>query len=155
MGFIDDIMKTIPIITSKCMGILIIILNCTFCGVGTMIASGMDTSNGGKCNTTQLCYGILQFVIPLVGWVWSWIWGFQIYYRIENKTQVPQTDRSKTEKSATGNTTSRGPASNRPPPSKNQAPSKNSGPPSKVVRQPSPKNTGKKPSPRSSPQKKE
>ena len=45
------------------------IVNFIFFGVGTIIAGAMDGS------MTDVVIGLLQLLVPLVGWIWSIIWG--------------------------------------------------------------------------------
>lgn len=45
------------------------ILNCFLFGIGTIIAGALSNS------LADVVIGILQLVIPFVGWVWSVIWG--------------------------------------------------------------------------------
>ena len=44
-------------------------------GIGTMISACV----GKEFNCMALVFGILQFLLPLGGWIWSIIWGIMIY----------------------------------------------------------------------------
>lgn len=46
-------------------------------GVGTIIAGVID----GKNVVRDVVNGILQLVIPFVGWLWGLIWGILIFLR--------------------------------------------------------------------------
>lgn len=46
-------------------------------GVGTIIAGVID----GKNLVRDIVNGILQLVIPFVGWLWGLIWGILIFLR--------------------------------------------------------------------------
>ena len=71
--------------TSPCMGLILLILNCALPGVGTIISAFMFEGHCIEC-TALLC-GIIQLVFfeVLFGWVWSIIWGCQIYSKANNK----------------------------------------------------------------------
>jgi len=45
------------------------IVNCIFFGIGTIIAGAIDKSK------SDVVIGLLQLFVPLVGWIWSIIWG--------------------------------------------------------------------------------
>lgn len=46
-------------------------------GVGTIISGIVDGSNVVR----DVVNGILQLVIPFVGWIWGLIWGILIFLR--------------------------------------------------------------------------
>jgi hypothetical protein len=45
------------------------VLNLFLFGIGTIIAGAMSN------NLADVIIGILQLVIPFVGWIWSVVWG--------------------------------------------------------------------------------
>lgn len=45
------------------------ILNCFLFGIGTIVAGALDGS------LADVIIGILQLVLPFVGWIWSIVWG--------------------------------------------------------------------------------
>lgn len=57
-------------------GLVCGILNLFFFGVGTIIAAILD-----DLNVANLIIGILQLVLPFVGWIWSIIWGVLMIIR--------------------------------------------------------------------------
>jgi len=60
-------------ITSKCMSIILLILNIIWPGLGTAIMGCMVSEH----LVTNLVIGLLQFVtaICVIGWIWSIAWG--------------------------------------------------------------------------------
>lgn len=49
--------------------IFLAILNCFFFGWGVIIAGAM---NG---DMADVCIGLMQLLIPFVGWIWAIVWG--------------------------------------------------------------------------------
>ena len=60
-------------------GIVLLIVNIFFPGIGTIINSLM----GDKVHVTTLIVGILQLVLAgfIIGWIWSIWWGVLIYQK--------------------------------------------------------------------------
>lgn len=66
----------IPKVERNPFGILCLILNIIpFPGLGTIIA-GAKTSD-----TKNIIFGILQIIIPVVGWIWAVVWGVLIFMK--------------------------------------------------------------------------
>ena len=59
----------VPIVDGECLQIVLGIINCIFFGVGVLIA-GLVTGNG-----LDVIIGLLQLVVPFVGWLWALVWG--------------------------------------------------------------------------------
>jgi uncharacterized membrane protein len=59
--------------TSKCMAIVLLVLNCIWPGLGTAIMACMVR----EFMVENLVIALLQFVLAIcvIGWVWSIIWG--------------------------------------------------------------------------------
>ena len=83
MGFIDDICKTVPRMENKCCGVILFILNILISGSGTIIGAIMN-----NCIGLQIIIGIFQFLLfpIIIGWIWSIIWGFQIFEKSGNES---------------------------------------------------------------------
>jgi hypothetical protein len=62
--------------TSKVVGIIILILNIFFPGVGTMLLACI----GGSFVVEHLVIGLLQFFTAflIIGWIWSIYWGILV-----------------------------------------------------------------------------
>ncbi|KAI3632884.1 hypothetical protein MIR68_008959 [Amoeboaphelidium protococcarum] len=60
---------TVPVTTQPGLTLVLGILNLVFFGIGTIIAGVVNNS------LADVVIGILQLLIPFVGWVWSVIWG--------------------------------------------------------------------------------
>lgn len=60
-------------------GIILMIVNIFFPGIGTIINSFM----GSKVRVTTLIVGILQLLLAsfIIGWIWSIWWGVLIYQK--------------------------------------------------------------------------
>ena len=82
MGFIDDICKTIPKAENKYFGFFLLICNLLIPGSGTIIGA-----INNKCIGLQIIIGILQFILfpLLIGWLWSFMWGFKILDKSGNQ----------------------------------------------------------------------
>jgi hypothetical protein len=63
----------------KCMGIVLLIINCVFPGVGTMICACI----GGHFVSENLIVGLIQFLTCacIIGWIWSIWWGVVIFQK--------------------------------------------------------------------------
>jgi hypothetical protein len=70
LGFLD-----VPTLERSPWGILALVFNIIPGGVGTIIA-GAKVSNTG-----QIIKGVLQLVIPVLGWVWSIVDGIRMFTR--------------------------------------------------------------------------
>ena len=72
MGLGDDFVLHITTCKTPADGIVSIvcgIVNCILFGIGTIIAAIIDF------NVADILIGVLQLVIPFVGWIWSIVWG--------------------------------------------------------------------------------
>ncbi|GBG27546.1 Hypothetical Protein FCC1311_037692 [Hondaea fermentalgiana] len=71
--FSDALARTkavdVPHVNGKLLQIALGILNCVFFGVGVIIAGFLTDS------VPDMLIGVLQLVIPFVGWVWAVGWG--------------------------------------------------------------------------------
>ena len=72
MGFGEDFVTHVTTCKTPASGVVSIIcgiLDCFLFGIGTIIAAIIDF------NAVDIVIGILQLVIPFVGWIWSIVWG--------------------------------------------------------------------------------
>ena len=79
MGVFENWKGSIPTL-DKVLGIVMLILNILFPGLGTLLCSFL----GGNFVADQLLVALLQFLtvpIFLVGWIWSIYWGVLIYQK--------------------------------------------------------------------------
>mmetsp|Transcript_472 Transcript_472/g.551 ORF Transcript_472/g.551 Transcript_472/m.551 type:complete len:89 (+) Transcript_472:140-406(+) len=59
----------VPAVSSTGIQIILGITNCIFFGVGVIIAGFLNES------MPDVIIGILQLVIPFIGWFWAVVWG--------------------------------------------------------------------------------
>jgi len=74
MGVLGDVLARtknvdVPHVNGKLLQIVLGILNCFLFGVGVIIAGFLSNS------VPDIIIGILQLVIPFVGWIWAVAWG--------------------------------------------------------------------------------
>ncbi|KYK68147.1 putative transmembrane protein [Toxoplasma gondii TgCatPRC2] len=55
--------------------ILLGILNCFFFGLGMIIIGFMQS------DVVNMMIGVLQLLLPIVGWIWAVVWGVMIVVR--------------------------------------------------------------------------
>jgi len=80
MGIVDDIVgETVnlspPSVQRVPWGIICLLLDCILFGIGTIIAGIIND------RISTIIIGVLQLVIPFVGWLWSIIWGVLIFVK--------------------------------------------------------------------------
>jgi hypothetical protein len=65
--------------TDKCIGLILLIINIIFPGVGTMLCACI----GGHFKWENLVVGIIQLLTAccLIGWIWSIWWGIIIFQK--------------------------------------------------------------------------
>jgi len=56
-------------------GIVCGIIDCIFFGIGTIVAGALEG------DVADIIIGVLQLVLPFVGWIWSVIWGILMIIR--------------------------------------------------------------------------
>lgn len=72
-------MSAVPSVDRKPWGIVCLILNIVpLPGIGTIIAAIID-----DVDVKNIIFGILQAIIPVVGWIWGIIWGILIFLESE------------------------------------------------------------------------
>mmetsp|Transcript_473 Transcript_473/g.553 ORF Transcript_473/g.553 Transcript_473/m.553 type:complete len:89 (+) Transcript_473:138-404(+) len=59
----------VPVVSDTRIQVILGIINCIFFGVGVIIAGFLNKS------TPDVIIGILQLVIPFIGWFWAVVWG--------------------------------------------------------------------------------
>ena len=78
MGLLKDMMDKIGNLRTPKVGhgaeICLGIVNCFFWGIGTMVAGFMSNDLG------DVLIGLLQLLIPFVGWIWSIVWGILMIF---------------------------------------------------------------------------
>ena len=78
MGLGDDIIGHTTGLKTPGSGMLSLVLgivDCIFFGIGTIIAGALDGS------VADIIIGVLQLVLPFVGWIWSIVWGILMIVR--------------------------------------------------------------------------
>merc|ERR1712065_98862 len=60
---------------SGAIGIVCGIVNLILFGIGTIIAGAVES------NVADIIIGVLQLLIPFVGWIWSVVWGILMIIR--------------------------------------------------------------------------
>lgn len=63
---------TPPSANDKVMYIILGVLNCFLFGIGMIVIGAMTN------DIPNILMGVLQLVIPFVGWVWAVVWGILI-----------------------------------------------------------------------------
>ncbi|KAL8449986.1 hypothetical protein Emed_002727 [Eimeria media] len=66
---------TPPTASDKSLYLLFGILNCFIFGLGMIIIGAMSGDNA------TLLIGVMQLIIPFVGWIWAVVWGILIIMR--------------------------------------------------------------------------
>lgn len=64
-----------PAANDKSKYLLLGILNCFLFGVGMIIIGAMSGDNA------DLLIGVLQLLLPFVGWIWAVVWGVLLVVR--------------------------------------------------------------------------
>lgn len=68
----------VPIVDRTPWGIVALILGIfALGGVGTIIAGVIDKRN----TVRDVIFGVLQLLIPVLGWIWGLIWGILIFVK--------------------------------------------------------------------------
>ena len=66
---------TPPSANDKTLYLLLGILNCFIFGLGMIIIGAMTKDNA------NLLIGVIQLILPFVGWIWGLVWGVLIILR--------------------------------------------------------------------------
>lgn len=70
-----DVMTHVPTVPRDPWGIVCLILDIVpVPGIGTIVAAVKD-----DMDVKNLVFGVLQVVIPVVGWIWGIVWGILIF----------------------------------------------------------------------------
>lgn len=80
MGVCDEFMQKIknsdvPTSQNKVLYIILGIINLIFFGIGMIIIGIIE----GNC--ANILIGLLQLILPLIGWIWAVVWGVLIITR--------------------------------------------------------------------------
>ncbi|XXQ34418.1 Transmembrane protein [Plasmodiophora brassicae] len=59
----------VPRVGNRIIQVLLGLINCVLFGVGTIFAALVEKS------WPDVLIGVLQLILPILGWVWSIIWG--------------------------------------------------------------------------------
>jgi len=73
-ALIEDVINktknlTVPIMGNQLLQVGLGIMNCFLFGIGMMVAGILNNS------LPDIVIGLLQLVIPVVGWIWAVVWG--------------------------------------------------------------------------------
>ncbi|EWM23513.1 hypothetical protein Naga_100352g1 [Nannochloropsis gaditana] len=87
MAFLADVQKEVcdgevPALPLRWWGLFAGILNFFFFGWGTILA-GVRSDR-----PTTIFIGVLQFILPVVGWIWSMVWGYLLISRAEQYSSL-------------------------------------------------------------------
>ncbi len=78
MGLGDDIVAHVRGLKTPGQGMIAVILgfiNCFLFGIGVIVAGALEG------DVADIIIGVLQLVIPFVGWVWAMVWGVLMVIR--------------------------------------------------------------------------
>ncbi len=80
-GYYSQMKNHLPVL-SKSIAIVILVINCIFPGIGTMLLSCI----GGQFKKEHLIVGLLQMVLAIcvIGWIWSILWGVILIMKSNN-----------------------------------------------------------------------